>query len=159
MPIKFKIPASRVKTFTIQEIENKVCTARKSMLIYHTIDEKGDSRKISAIVSNGWFKKEKSIKAIYEREALIIQTFQSMSEGETVTIDFATDTVRRAVTDNERHIYSDAYDEATLILSVNSFSSHVSFYLKIFTLAVVIFLSIYAFISFGDMISGLKQAR
>ena len=154
-----KSSLSRVKIFTLQKIENKHCTRRKNMRSYHTIDEKGDRRKISAIVSNGWLTKEKSIKAIYEREALIIQTFQTMSEGEAVTIDFATDTVRRAVADDERHIYTDAYDEMALLSSVNNFSSRLSFYLKIFTLMVVIFLAFYAFSSLGDMISGLQNGH
>jgi hypothetical protein len=143
----------RVKTFTIKKIETKSCTKQKSMRTYHTLDEKGDPRKITAIVSyRGWSKK-KSIRAIYEREALIVNTFKAMVVGETVTIDFVTDTVRTTVSNNKRHdLYKDAYDEAALLLAVNRFSERLSFYLRLFVIAIIIFLAIYAFIHIGNII-------
>jgi hypothetical protein len=148
---------SRVKTFTLQKIENKHCTPRKSMQTYHTTDERGEKRKIAAIVSHGFFKKEHSVKAIYEREALIIQAFQSMMVGEKVTIDFETDTIRAVLSDKERHTYADAYDEAKLLSRVNNFSGYLSFYLRLLTVIVVVFLSVYGFLSLGEMINTLQQ--
>ena len=149
-------PISRVKTFTIEKIETKSCTKRKSMLTYYTLDEKGDSRKIIAIVSYGFWNKKTSIRAIYEREALIVNTFKKMSEGETVTIDFVTNTVRNIVSNNQRHdLYQDAYDEAALLLAVNRFSERLSFYLRLFVIAIIIFLAIYAFINMREMLERL----
>ena len=152
-------PISKVKTFTIQKREEKNCAPKKGMLIYHALDEKGDPRKIAVIISYGFRGKVKSIKPVYEREALIVQSFKTMSDGESVTIGFETNTVRKAVRHNERHIYQDAYDDAALISSVNNFSSRVSFYLKVFSFAVVAFLIVYALISVNTLVSGLKGSH
>lgn len=153
LPKKVLDPISKVKTFTIQKIEKKHGTKRKSMQTYHTLDEKGDSRKITAIVSYRFWSKKTSMRAIYEREALIVDTFKTMSEGETVTIDFGTNRVRKIVSNNERHnLYKDAYDETTLLLAVNSFSERLSFYLRLFVIAIIIFLAIYAFINIKEML-------
>lgn len=67
--------------------------------------------------------------------------------------------MRKAVRHNERHIYQDAYDDAALISSVNNFSSRVSFYLKVFSFAVVAFLIVYALISVNTLVSGLKGSH
>ena len=157
MPTNIQI--SRVKTFTIQKREEKSCSAKKGMLIYHVSDEKGDPRKIAAIISYGFRGKVKSIKPVYEREALIVQTFQDMKDGESVTIDFETDTTRKTVSNNERHIYQDAYTDVALTASINSFSTTLSFYLKIFAFLVVSFLVAYAFINLGTMITELQKGH
>ncbi len=153
------IQISRVKTFTIQKREKKNRSKKKEMIIYHATDEKGDARKIAAIITYGFRGKIKSIKPVYEREALIVKTFQTMQDGESVTIDFKTDTIRKAVHDDERHIYQDAYDEAVLASSINNFSTNVSFYLKVFTFLVVSFLVVYAFISLSAMITDLQRGN
>lgn len=153
------IQISRVKTFTIQKREEKSCSSKKGMLVYHTSDEKGDPRKIAAIISYGFRGKVKSIKPVYEREALIVQTFQGMEDGESVTIDFETDTVRKAVRSDERHIYHSAYNDAVLISSINGFSKNVSFYLKVFAVLVVSFLAVYAYLTLGTMITDLQKGH
>jgi hypothetical protein len=151
-------PIFRVKTFTIKKIAMKSGTKRKSMRTYYTVDEKGNSRKITAIVSYRFWNKKPSIRAIYSREALIVNTFKTMLAGETVTIDFVTNTVRNIVSDTERNdLYKDAYDEASLLLAVNGFSERLSFYLRLFVIALIIFLAIYAFINIREMIDKLPS--
>ena len=157
MPSNTKI--SRVKTFTIQKREEKSCALKKGLLIYHSTDEKGDSRKIAAIVSYGFRGKIKSIKPVYEREALILHMFKDMDDGESVTINFETNTARKAISSNERHIYQDAYDEAVLMSSINNFSTTISFYLKIFIFFTVSFLVVYAFMNIGPMINELQRSH
>jgi len=160
LPKKAFDPTSKVKTFTIQKIEKKRCTKRKSMQTYHTLDEKGDSRKITAIVSSRFWSKKNSIRAIYNREALLVNTFKTMAKGETVTIDFTTNTIRKIVSPRRRHdLYQDAYDEARLLLAVNRFSERLSFYLQLFIIAIIIFLAIYAFINIREMLELLGSSR
>lgn len=156
--VKSKFPSqSKVKTFTIQSIEEKACTGKKCLRTYHAIDENDNPRKIAAIVSHGLFAKNKSIKAVYEREALIVKCFANMQEQESVTIDFATDTVRKALRENERHVYRDAYSDAALMQSVEGFSGSLSFFLKVFTFLLIGLIFIYGLISLGEIFQNFKN--
>ena len=76
------------KTFLVKERNFKEISDGKGHLEYILLDEKGDTRVVTAIASKGRFKAFSGIKAIYKRETPLVKALTKASIDETVQIDF-----------------------------------------------------------------------
>lgn len=80
--------SSMKKTFLIQERTFKEISEGKGHLEYKLIDENGDARVVTATARNGKIRALSHIKAVYKREAPLVEALMKASVNDTVYVDF-----------------------------------------------------------------------
>lgn len=77
------------KSFLIQARNFKEISEGKGYLEYKLVDEKGDTRTVTATAKTGRFRELSQIKAVYKREAPLVNALRKATVNETVFVDFS----------------------------------------------------------------------